>query len=218
MNPKVLSPEDASRLWEQEAQEIARMREPYERAEREKARLKAEQEAIEAQRKVELFVKKGTLAYSDQLALEICERVGSGEFLTLICSDAHMPTMRNATQWLRSHSDFGAAYRQAIDDRLNIFEDEVVTIADDVKADFRVVVRNGKEKRVHDPEVIARAKLRIDARFKHLKAYRPQKWGEQSTLNVHNKDDSFDPASMTAEELEKTIADIEAKNKVVRAA
>lgn len=101
---------------------------------------------------------------------------------------------------------------------MNIFEDEVVTIADDVKADFRVVVRNGKEKRVHDPEVIARAKLRIDARFKHLKAYRPQKWGEQSTLNVHNKDDSFDPASMTAEELEKTIADIEAKNKVVRAA
>lgn len=96
MNPKVLSPEDASRLWEQEAQEIARMREPYERAEREKARLKAEQEAIEAQRKVELFVKKGTLAYSDQLALEICERVGSGEFLTLsalmrICRRCAMP-------------------------------------------------------------------------------------------------------------------------------
>ena len=97
--------------------------------------------------------------------------------MTLICNDPHMPTMRNATQWLRSHSDFGAAYRQAVDDRLNIFEDEVVTIADDAKADFKVVVRNGKEKRHHDPEVIARAKLRIDARFQASSSIPPAEMG-----------------------------------------
>jgi hypothetical protein len=129
-----------------------------------------------------------------------------------------MPTMRNCTTWLRCHSDFSAAYRQAIDDRLNIFEDEVVTISDDAKADFRVVVRNGKEKRVHDPEVIARAKLRIDARLKHLKAYRPNRWGEVSTLNVEDVSDDFDPASMSSEELEKMIGEIEAKHRIVRAA
>ena len=53
---------DDARLWEEESEralrEGAKLREPYERAEREKARLKAEQEAIDAKLKVELFVAK----------------------------------------------------------------------------------------------------------------------------------------------------------------
>jgi hypothetical protein len=42
-----------------------------------------------------------------------------------------------------------------------------------------------------DPDVIARAKLRVDSRHKYLKAYKPERWGEQSTLNV-KQDDSSD--------------------------
>jgi hypothetical protein len=76
-------------------------------------------------------------------------------------------------------------------------------------------VRNGRAQRVPDGEVIARAKLRVEMRLKHLKAYRPERWAEQSTL-ITKSADGFDPTSMTAEELEKTISDIERKSGVVR--
>ena len=63
-----------------------------------------------------------------------------------------------------------------------------------------------------DPEMVARAKLRIDVRFRHLKAGKPAKWGDVSTLNVKSQDE-FDTSSLSAEELEKQIADIEAKSR-----
>ena len=179
---------------------------------------RVEQERLEQERYAKFMARKATIEYSEALAHELVERVAGGEFLTLICEDAHMPTMRNCTQWLRKHTDFAALYKQAIDDRLNRFEDEMCTIADCSKADYKVVVKNGKEKRVHDPEVIARAKLRIDARFKHLKAYRPTRWGEQSTLNVKDVSDDFDPASMSNSDLEKMISEIEHKSKIAKVA
>jgi hypothetical protein len=120
--------------------------------------------------------------------------------------------MRRCATWLRENPDFNALYQSAINDRLNIFEEEVIKIADDMRHDFRTVIKNGQEKRVADPEMVARAKLRIDVRFRHLKALRPQRWGDVQTLNVKNQPDDFDPSNFSAEELEKQIADIERKS------
>ena len=92
-------------MWEEAAEKARRefeeLRAPYERAEREKARLKAEQEAKAARQRADLFVAKGTLPFSEPLAIEICERVSSGELLINIAFDEHMPTVRRVTQWLR---------------------------------------------------------------------------------------------------------------------
>jgi hypothetical protein len=209
--------EDESRLWEEASErariEGAKLREPYERAGREKA----EQDAIEAKRKVELFVKKGTLAYSEPLAIEICERISSGELLINICTNEHMPTVRRCNQWLNESVEFKGLYGASINDRLSIFEEEVIKIADDAARDFKEITRNGRAQRVPDGEATARAKLRVEVRFRHLKAYRPERWGEQSTL-ITKSADGFDPANMSAEDLEKTIADIESKSRIVRAA
>ena len=67
-------------------EEIERMWEEQTKPRREQERLKAEQEAIEAKRQAELFVAKGTLPFSEPLAIEICERVSSGELLINICA------------------------------------------------------------------------------------------------------------------------------------
>ena len=40
------------------------------------------------------------------------------------------------------------------------------------------------------------AKLRIEVRFRHLKALRPQRWGDSTTL-ITKSDDQFDPANLT---------------------
>jgi hypothetical protein len=160
---------------------------------------------------------KEALPYSDQLAQEICERVAIGELLINICLNEHLPTMRRCNQWLREYPEFSALYQSAVNDRLSVFEEEVIQIADDMRHDFKTVIRNGHEKRVADPEMVARARLRIEVRFKHLKALRPQRWGEVSTLITKGADD-FDTSSMSADELERQIADIERKSRISKAA
>src|SRR5690348_12536138 len=85
---------------------------------------------------------------------------------------------------------------QPSNDRLSVFEEEVIKIADDMNHDFRTVIKNGREKRVADPDMVARARLRIEVRFKHLKAGRPAKWGDVSTLNVKSQDE-FDTSNLS---------------------
>jgi hypothetical protein len=167
----------------------------------------------ERERLQKVAVLKEALPYTDALAQEICERIAIGELLINVCRGEHTPTLRRCNQWLHEHSEFNILYQSALNDRLSVFEEEVIAIADDMKHDFRTVIKNGQEKRVADPEQIARARLRIEVRFKHLKAGRPQKWGDISTLNLKTADE-FDTSSLSAEELEKQIADIENKSRV----
>ena len=112
---QALSEEKEARLWEEAAEKTRRefeeLRAPYERAEREKARRKAEQEAINAKCQVELFVTKSTLPFSEPVAIEICERVSSGELLINICADGHLPTVRRVTQWIKQNPEFAALYK-----------------------------------------------------------------------------------------------------------
>jgi len=199
---------------EKQRHEFEELNRPYELKRQQEERLKAEQEAINRQRQFELNQRKSTLPFSEPLAIEICERVSSGELLINICADEHLPTVRRVTQWLRENSDFSLLYRDSINDRLTIFEEEVIKIADDASRDFRDVVRNGRTVRVLDGDAIARAKLRVEVRLKHLKAYKPSLWGETSTLNVRSSGVDID--SMTQEELEKKITELETKESVLK--
>jgi hypothetical protein len=171
----------------------------------------------EQERLKQVQEQKEALPYSDALAQEICERIAVDELLINVCTDERLPTMRRCNQWLRDNPDFNALYTSAISDRLSVFEEEVIQIADDMSRDFRTVIKNSVERRVPDPEQVARAKLRIEVRFKHLKAGRPSKWGDVSTLITKN-DDPFDTSNLSPEELERQIADIEQKSRVRKVA
>jgi hypothetical protein len=186
-----------------------------ERKRREEAK-QAEQERILKERAAKLHAIKNAIQYSEALAAEICGRISDGELLITICKDQTMPTVRLVNQWLSEHLDFKALYDNAVKDRLIIFEEQIIEISDDTKQDFKTIVKNGKERRIVDPDVIMRAKLRVDSRHKYLKAYKPERWGEQSTINVKQDDPGVD--GMTTEELEKQIADLEMKDRIVKAA
>jgi hypothetical protein len=169
----------------------------------------------ERERLKEVAKQKEALAYSDALAQEVCERIAVGELLINVCLDEHLPTVRRCNQWLRDHTEFNLLYQSALTDRLNIFEEEVIQIADDMKRDFKLVIKNGREKRVADPDMVARARLRIEVRFKHLKAGKPQKWGDASVLTVKSQDE-FDTSNLSADALEAEIASIEHKAHISR--
>jgi hypothetical protein len=174
----------------------------------ENQKIVAQQEKIEQEKhkreQAEYLKIKSNLPYTEPLALEICERISSGELLINICLDEHLPTVRRCNQWLQANDEFLHLYKQSIDDRLSIFEEQVAQIADDVSKDFRIIIKNGQERRIPDPDMVARAKLRIEVRFRHLKAGRPQKWGEISTLNLKT-DDGLNSKDMSMEELVERI-------------
>lgn len=187
-----------------------------ERTKAEAARIaKAREDEANRERFKEQVKIKDKIIYTEDLATEICERISAGELLINICHDEHMPTVRRCNRWLKDNSDFQTLYRDAINDRLSIFEEEVIKIADDAAFDIKEVTKNHKPSKVVDNEVIARAKLRVEVRFKHLKAGRPSKWGDTSTLITKSEDEALID-NMTTEELDKKIADLEDKDNVIR--
>ena len=144
-------------------------------------------EEKEKQRRGAINKKKNELPFSEPLAIEICERVSSGELLINICADEHLPTVRRVTQWLR-RTTICLLYKDSINDRLTIFEEEVIKIADDASRDFRDVVRNGRT--VQSPRW-GRNREGEAARGGQAKAPESVQaimWGEQSTLNVKSSD------------------------------
>jgi hypothetical protein len=158
-------------------------------------------------------VRKNQIPYSEQIATEICGRISDGQLLTAICKSDDMPTVRSVNEWLKRHSDFKALYDDAVNDRLNIFEDDLISIADESEDDFKIVKKGNKTTKVLDGEVVSRAKLRIDVRKAHLKAYRPNKWGDTSTIIAKSGDDAD---NMSIDELEERISKLGEKNDVVR--
>jgi hypothetical protein len=196
--------------------------EDYERLQRQK---KAQAEADKAQKKIDDEIArerwkaqqkiKDKINYTYELAIEITERISAGELLINICKDDHMPTVRRCNQWLKSNDDFNALFKDAINDRLTIFEEETISIADEASFDVKEVIRSGKSTKQIDNEVISRAKLRVEVRFRHLKAGRPGKWGDTSTLITKTADEEAIDA-MTTDELEKKIADLDDKNNIIK--
>ena len=180
----------------------------------ETARQRAEFERVNRQR-----AKKNAINYSESIAQDTCLRISSGELLINICddSDETMPTVRLCNQWLKTYDDFNALYNKSLQDRLSIFEEQVIQIADDMSKDFKTIIKKGREIRVVDPDMVQRAKLRIEVRFRRLQAGRPAKWGDSSTLNIKT-DDTLGAANMSMDELENRIADIERKSNIIKVA
>jgi hypothetical protein len=163
--------------------------------------IEQKRQQIEYERAAKLRAQKNAINYSESMAKDICLRISSGELLINICddNDESMPTVRLCHLWLKEHDDFNALYVDSLQDRLRIFEEQVIQIADDMQNDFKIITKKGVERRVPDPDMVMRAKLRIDPRFRHLKAGMPQKWGDISTLNL--KTDDLDAKNLSMEDL-----------------
>ncbi len=187
-----------------------------ERAKRQK-RIDEERQRIERERMERLKQRKNAVTYSDELAQEICERIASGELLTVICLDEHMPTVRKANTWLHEHTDFKILFEQSLQDRLTIFEEQIIQFPDEAAHEYIEVKKGNTVQRVQDTGKVQAAKLQVEVRRLHLKAGRPQKWGDSATI-IAKSSDEFDPANMSPEDLEKQIAEIERKSRVMRAA
>lgn len=119
-------------------------------------------------------------SYTEKLGADICARLADGESLRTICRDSKMPDKATVFRWLaqdegevKAFRDQYARAREAQADRL---AEEILEIADDGRND----TYTDEEGRARtDQDVIARSRLRVDARKWLASKLAPKKYGER---------------------------------------
>ncbi len=121
------------------------------------------------------------VAYLEEVAGEICERVAAGEFLVDICAEQGMPSVAEVSGWaVRDEEGFFGRYMRAKQMRCLRYADEIESIADEAGADLKTVSKAGREERVVDKECIQRSQIRIETRKWLMAKLLPRIFGDRA--------------------------------------
>lgn len=121
---------------------------------------------------------------------EVLARLAQGEMLMpILASDERFPHRTTWDDWVAADEALRLAYARAREEGYDRIALDALAIADNANADAYVAYdKDGKPYAKIDGEVVARSKLRFEARLKLLAKWNPQKYGDSSTLNIGNKD------------------------------
>ena len=144
--------------------------------------------------------------YTDEIAASICERIADGESLRKICRDDAMPDKATVFRWLAddSRTDFRDQYARAREAQADAMADEILEIADDGRND-KYTDEDGRERT--DQDVIARSRLRVDARKWLASKMAPKKYGEKLAIGG-----DADMPPLQIERIERVILDTNEPN------
>jgi hypothetical protein len=112
----------------------------------------------------------------------ICSRVALGQSLFSVCNeDKALPDYDTVLLWLDADEAFAAAYAKAQKAKADLLFEETLMIADDGRNDWMEKHDNDGGSlgwRVNG-EAIARARLRVDTRFRIASKLRPDRYGDK---------------------------------------
>jgi hypothetical protein len=123
---------------------------------------------------------KPRITFSEELISTIFNRVSSGESINKICSTPDMPCRNSFFEWVDKSEDVQRRYQLAIIARTDFYAEEIIAISDDGSKDTYL---DGDGNERTDNEVVARAKLRIDARKWFVSKMNPKKYGDKLELS-----------------------------------
>ena len=135
--------------------------------------------------------------FTQETADIICERIADGESLRSICRDDAMPACSAVFRWLSLHKGFEEQYVRAREAQADALFDEILTISDDGFNDT-YTDQDGNVRTNQD--VIARSRLRVDARKWMAGKLRPKKYGDKLEL-------SGDPDRPLIHKIERVVVD-----------
>jgi hypothetical protein len=142
------------------------------------------------------------LEYNQETADLICEALAEGHSLRSICKADEMPSKANVFRWLNSNKEFADQYARARETQADTLFDDILAIADDGSNDT-YTDDDGNIRTNQD--VIARSKLRVDARKWMAGKLRPKVYGEK--LAIGGADDLPPIRTLTDEQLTAKIAE-----------
>ncbi len=114
--------------------------------------------------------------YTDELAAEICGLIAEGNSLRSICRMDEMPEKTTVFRLLAKHEEFRNQYACAREAQADAMAEEILEIADDGSNDT-YEIEEGVSVTNHD--VIARSRLRVDARKWLASKMAPKKYGDK---------------------------------------
>ena len=130
---------------------------------------------------------KNSVKFSQQIFDEICVRIAEGESLRKICKDEKMPSLVAVWKWLNNSEELVKQYTRAREEQAETLVDEMIDIAD-YKRDDTYLDEHGNE--IINQEVIARSRLRVDARKWVASKLKPKKFGDYTKIQAEVKDTS----------------------------
>lgn len=94
-----------------------------------------------------------------------------------------MPDKATVFRWLVANEPFRDQYTLAREAQADTLFDEMLEIADDGSADYKLTNRDGGPDVVVDSEHIQRSRLRVDTRKWQASKLAPKKYGDKLDLN-----------------------------------
>jgi hypothetical protein len=127
--------------------------------------------------------------YTEELANDICTRLGLGESLRKICLDKDMPSLSSVMSWLTTKPVFLEQYTRAREIQAETQFDELIDIVDQPPELSYVTGKNGEQIEVKfDSSYVQWMKLRVDTRKWTAARMAPKKYGDQK-----QPEPTFDP-------------------------
>lgn len=117
--------------------------------------------------------------FSPEIAALICEALAEGHSLRSICAADDMPAKSTVFKWLSEQPEFADQYARAREAQADCLFDDILEIADDGRNDSYT---DDEGRARTDYDVIARSKLRIDARKWMAAKLRPRVYGEKLAI------------------------------------
>ena len=130
---------------------------------------------------------KNSTKFSQEVFDEICLRIAEGESLRKICKDEKMPNITTVWHWLNNNEALDKQYARAREEQAETLVDEIIDISDE-KKDDTYLDEEGNE--VINQEVIARSRLRVDARKWVASKLKPKRFGDYTKIQAEVKDTS----------------------------
>lgn len=114
-------------------------------------------------------------SYSLKKAEDICNQLACGKSLNDVLKAPGYPTKITIFRWLKAHEEFRILYAEARERQADSLVDDIQAIADD-GANDTYVDDEGRQRTDYD--VVARSKLRIEARKWLAGKMRPKVYGD----------------------------------------
>ncbi len=119
--------------------------------------------------------------YTKEVAELICIAVVEGKSLRTIANEDDMPATSTILRWLNKHKEFQIQYARAKEDQATSMAEDILEIAEQYSPESDIVT----------PDLVQRARLRIDTRKWLMSKMAPKKYGEK-VVNQHQGPDDDD--------------------------
>lgn len=117
-------------------------------------------------------------AYTEAIGVALCAAIAEGMSLRKACALPGMPDVSTVIRWLadEQRAEFCAQYARAREAQADLLAEEILQIADDGRNDTQV---DDDGHVFVDHDVIARSRLRVDARKWLASKMAPKKYGDK---------------------------------------